>query len=123
MKLGSLTLAALLSSILVLPAMAQSDSKTTMQEDEEVGYEYGYNPPAGQYRFNKKNTSGWAMMSTAEKNAYHQKMWNSKSMDECKIIQSQNQDMMMKRAQEKGKTMVMAKTDACVAMQKKGKFK
>lgn len=104
MKLSHIALAALFSVALALPAFAQPG-------------------PGGGYRFGNSNTPGWTLMTEVERNDYRQKMWNSKTYDECKATQSEHHKLMEERAKAKGMTLPPARYNACDRMKARGIIK
>jgi hypothetical protein len=75
------------------------------------------------YRFNQKNTPGWTLMTPEERADFRGKMLASKTYDECKEVQAKHHELMMKRAQDKGVTLNMPKTNACDRMKARGMIK
>ena len=63
------------------------------------------------------NTSGWPMMSAAERREHHDKLRGFKSHDECKVYMEQHHAGMTERARTSGrKTPMMAARDACAGL-------
>lgn len=77
----------------------------------------------GGYRFNQKNTPGWSLMTPEERADFRSKMMASKTYDECKEIQANHHEMMLKRAKEKGVKLNNPRAHACDRMKARGMFK
>lgn len=108
MKLSHFTLVAIFSATLVLPAFAQPGPGGGM---------------GGGYRFNQANTPGWILMTEAERNDFRQKMWNTKTFEECKTIQTEHHKLMEERAKAKNMKLTPPRYNACDRMKARGYFK
>ncbi|MEA5097096.1 MAG: hypothetical protein VB032_00980 [Burkholderiaceae bacterium] len=108
MKLSHIAAIVLLGTTLTLPTFAQPGPGGGM---------------GGGYRFDNSNTSGWTLMTETERNEHRQKMWNSKSYDECKGIQIDHHKLMEERAKAKSVTLRQPRYNACDRMKARGYFK
>lgn len=77
----------------------------------------------GGYRFNQKNTPGWSLMTPEERTDFHNKMMATKTYDECKKVQAEHHEEMLKRAKEKGVKLNNPRAHACDRMKARGMFK
>jgi hypothetical protein len=63
------------------------------------------------------NTSGWPMMTAAERNAHHDKLRSFKSHDECKAYMDEHHAQMQERAQTAGRAVpAQPRRDVCAAL-------
>lgn len=66
------------------------------------------------WRAGPRNTSGWTMMSPAERDAHHERMRGMKSHEACRATMDQHHAEMSARAKERGAAMpVRARNDPC----------
>ncbi len=73
----------------------------------------------GGMRMGPDNTSGWRMMSRAERNEHHKMMQSMKSHEECMAYMDKHHAQMMDRAKEKGMTMpAKPRQDGCAWLKK-----
>lgn len=79
--------------------------------------------PGDGYRFNQKNTPGWALMTKEERADFRSKMLASKTYDECKEIQATHHELMVQRAKTKGVELPVPRSNACDNMKAHGLFK
>ena len=77
-------------------------------------------PGKGRYAMDAANTPGWTLMTAEERSAHQQKMWASKTYDECKAIQAEHHTAMEARAKEQGKTLRAPGVNACDRMRTRG---
>lgn len=77
----------------------------------------------GGYRFNQKNTPGWALMSPEERAEHRKEMLSAKNYDECKAIQARHHEKMTLRAKNKNLTLNTPKVNACERMKARGMLK
>lgn len=114
MKLSHITLVALFSAALALPAFSQPGPGGGMGMGGGMG---------GGYRFNNTNTPGWTLMTEVERNDFRQKMWSSKTYDECKVTQTEHRTLMEERAKAKNVTLPQPRYNACDRMKARGIIK
>jgi hypothetical protein len=73
----------------------------------------------GGMRMGPDNTSGWRMMSRAERNEHHKMMQSMKTHDECMAYMDKHHAQMMDRAKEKGRPMpAKPRQDGCAWLKK-----
>ena len=137
MKLLRITAIALLAATLSLFAFAQpgpgdgsvSGPGAGMRGGMGGGYGGGMGGGprgggmGGGYRFNNANTPGWTLMTEVERNDFRQKMWNSKTYDECKVTQTEHRTLMDERATSKNVTLPQPRYNACDRMKARGIIK
>jgi hypothetical protein len=75
-------------------------------------------PPGGGMgpgaRWGANDTPGWSMMSRAERDEHRDKLRSFKSYDECKVYVDKHHELMMARAEERGRTaLAQPSRDAC----------
>lgn len=77
-------------------------------------------PGKRRYAMDADNTPGWTLMTPAERSVHQQKMWASKTYDECKAVQAEHHTAMEARAKEQGKTLRAPGVNACDRMRTRG---
>lgn len=83
----------------------------------------GRGPRGGMMRFDEKNTPGWSLMTTQERDAHRDKMHTFKTVDECRAYHDDHVKLMDARAKEQGKSFKPFRGDPCTTMQKRGFMK
>ncbi len=63
---------------------------------------------------------GWALMSSAERSAHHQKLLNMKTLGECSAYMEEYRAKMEERAKERNRPFRMPRRDVCEQMKAKG---
>lgn len=114
MKLTHIAAIALLGTSLILPAFAQPGPGGGMGMGKGMG---------GGYSLDKSNTPGWTLMTEAERTEHRQKMWNSKTYDECTATQTEHHKQMEERAKAKNMTLAKPRYNACDRMKARGIIK
>ncbi len=85
------------------------------------GMNQGMGPGGRQaMRFSQKNTAGWGLMTPEERTAHREKMFATKSYDECKVVQADHHKQMEVRAKEKGVTLPEPRANGCDRMKARG---
>ena len=65
-------------------------------------------------RLGPDNTTGWSLMTAAERDEHREQMRSAKTHDECVAALEQHRERMLARAREKGTTMpARPRRDAC----------
>jgi hypothetical protein len=116
MKLLHITTALLLCAVISAPVGAQPSA--TPGPDMGSGYARGM-----QFKFNKDNTRGWALMTDKERAEHRSAMMSTTSYEGCKAVQSEQHQIMEARAKQKGVTLPIARENACDRMKAQGLFK
>jgi hypothetical protein len=71
------------------------------------------------WRAGPRNTTGWSMMTPAERDAHHEKMRGMKSHDECRAYMDQHHAEVNARAKERGAAMpARGRNDPCAWFKK-----
>jgi hypothetical protein len=80
-------------------------------------------PASGRFQFDQENVPGWALMTSAERAAHHQKLLSLKTLSQCRAYMEAHRKKMEKRAQEKNRTLRTPRFDVCQQMQSQGLIK
>lgn len=71
------------------------------------------------WRMNRDNTSGWSMMSEAERKAHQDKMRSMTDHGACSAYMDEHHAQMVARAKERGRVMpAMPRRDNCAPLKK-----
>jgi hypothetical protein len=101
-------------------AAASAAAADCPQGPNEMHGKQGSRRQAGMHhtmRAGPHNTSGWPMMTAAERQAHHNKLRGFKSHDECKAYMDDHHAQMLERAKTAGrKAPAMPTHDVCLAM-------
>lgn len=73
----------------------------------------------GQWRMNRNNTPGYALMTPDERTAHFSEMRSKKTYAECRTYVDDFRQKMTERAREQGKPAPMMRRDPCVYWQGK----
>ena len=74
------------------------------------------------FRFDQDNVPGWALMTSAERAAHHQKLTSLRTVDECRAYMQEHRGKMEARAQERGKILRAPRFDVCDQMKARGQL-
>ena len=72
------------------------------------------------FRFGQDNVPGWALMTSAERAAHHQRLLSFKRFDECQSYMAEHRKRMEERAKERNRTLPTPRFDVCVQMKVQG---
>lgn len=72
----------------------------------------GYGAGGGQ-GYGAGGGAGWSLMSPAERDAHRAALWASKSLDECRAVQTKHRALVESRAQERGIALPPEPTNVC----------
>lgn len=73
--------------------------------------------PGPHMRGGPDDTSGWSMMSPAERQSHRDRMAGFMTVDECRSYMGRHHDEMVARAKETGQTVpALPRRDACLGM-------
>ncbi len=75
--------------------------------------------PGAQWRMNRNNTPGYALMTPEERTAHFNEMRSKKTYAECRTYVDEFRQKMTERAKEQGKPAPMMRRDPCVYWQQK----
>jgi hypothetical protein len=80
-------------------------------------------PPAQaegrRFAFGDDNVPGWALMSSAERAAHHQKLMAMHSLEECRAYMAEHDAGMAQRAAARGKQLRPARFDVCEELKRR----
>jgi hypothetical protein len=75
------------------------------------------------FQFDQDNVPGWALMSSAERAAHHQKLLSFKTVEECQVYLAEHRKNMAARAKQRNQTLRTPPHDVCEQMRAKGLLK
>jgi hypothetical protein len=73
-----------------------------------------------QFRFGEDNVPGWALMTSAERAAHHQRLLSFKHLDECQVYMAEHRKKMEERARERNRTLPTPRFDVCEQLKIQG---
>jgi hypothetical protein len=71
------------------------------------------------FAFSDDNVPGWALMSSAERAAHHQKLMAMHSLEECRAYMAEHDASMAQRAEARGKQLRPARFDVCEELKRR----
>jgi hypothetical protein len=112
------------ATMLALLALGISANTAVAQPSPGMGQGMGAGMgPGARWNMTQGNTPGYALMTPQERTAHQAKMRSMKTYDECKSYIDQHHAMMESRAKEKGKKLMVMRTDPCGDMKAMGRVK
>lgn len=72
------------------------------------------------FRFGQDNVPGWALMTSAERAAHHQRLLSFRNLDECRSYIAEHRKKMEERAKERERTLPTPRFDVCEQMKAQG---
>jgi hypothetical protein len=71
------------------------------------------------FAFGDDNVRGWALMSSAERAAHHQKLMAMHTLEECRAYMTEHEARMAARAEARGKQLRPARFDVCEELKRR----
>jgi len=75
---------------------------------------------SARFQFDQDNVPGWALMTSTERAAHHQRLLSFKTLSECRAYMEVHRKKMEERAKERNRTLRTPHFDVCEQMKAQG---